>query len=141
MLMAEFGVTILENNRSVRPAAVDIFIRTTGADPNWARKGGRMRILGNWRTDGASLISHTGDGSFYFDGMGGAMLCGRPLHDATTGEYSAEEILYMSGLREIYRFFEREGGQGTQFAQPCRLGDCIHPGGILWKCFSAKRLV
>ena len=69
------------------------------------------------------------------------MLVGKPLTVTTAieGEVKVEDVTYLSGIRNWLRFVVGETGFGTQFANPCQDGPCIHPGRIRWKCRGAQK--
>jgi hypothetical protein len=140
-LSIDYDLTIAEAN-SVYGNEVTVIVSVRGADPKYFKEsGGAVRLVGTWKCTTASTISHSGAGLFYFDGDGGAMLVGKPLTvtSGTDSQVQVEDVTYMSGIRSVFRFIVSDRGYGTQFAQPCQIGPCIHPGPIRWQCHSATK--
>jgi hypothetical protein len=130
----EYTLTISEPVSNANQATVTIKVR--GADPKWWKENGEIRLVGTWRSNDASTISHTGSGLFYFEGDGNARLVGNKMTDVVGTERTerVDDVLWLTAIRFMQRFVPGEANYGEHYATPCRGGSCIGAGRIRWKC-------
>ena len=111
----EYTLTISEPVSNANQATVTIKVQ--GADPKWWKENREIRLVGTWRSNDASTISHTGSGLFYFDGDGNAMLVGNKITDVVGTEKTerVDDVLWLSGIRFTQRFVPGEENYGEHY--------------------------